>query len=585
MTTSTSNSTSLAGQDAGFPDDDATQRPDEAAPREGAMSFSGKAGRTVAVRPAAIGRLADNRATTAASPERADGASVDVLPGATVAEFTALNKDFDTRDGYVHESGSGNAEIARRMENALPREMTGYPPEVIRFEQAQLGVQGMLAELPLSEREFYGSTLATLSAAWQLETDAGRRFAIQQKFDGLEHAVRTGHNRAINDPVDRVLGVFSPPMGEGYLGKGDRERLDDLEQLREDFFDAGDSTERQAIFAEASELKALMQEKVNLALTQHEREQQTEWHEANGEVDRILKEAEAQTDPAKRYELPGRQLFQLDPGHDRLKDKVVLAFTQRMRDSEALRNKLDAWHGQVSGPLNAHSVGGPLKYTDILKQPPPVGADYLRDLSDQYTDVLRDASHKNYSITPKARAEKLATQILDGVMRVMAATSPVGFLADLVPSTLPDHVRTGLEVGGSILDVLTGVGVGNAIGHVAKAMAASARKAELDNLAGAGIRGAAKGLVDDAGERIVKEAAAEQALSPDAKLALQALEKKMLAEAGPAVDPVSQIAHEAVGARPYGSLSTYADQGVSVASLRPGSQPGVLEREGERYTP
>jgi len=544
---------------------------------------SRSSGKTIPTAVALSGRATADAPLTKPSADGANIATSDMLPGATIGEFTELNKEFDTGDdGYSQLSADRNAQIARRMEDSIDLEMTGYPPDVIRFEKSQLDVRRLLVDLPLSQREFYGSALATLSTAYALETDPARRVAILEKVLALDGAVRNAYARAINDPVDRVLGIFNPPMGEAYLDKEQREDVDRLERLREDFFDAADPAERKAIVSEAAELKEDLQRRTDSAISERLIAQRKEWGEANAEVDRILREAEAQTDPAKRYELIGRQLFQINPGQDTLKDKVVLAFTQRMRDSQELRDKLSRWHTEVTGPLNAHSVGGPKRYTDVLRNPPPVSPDYVRDLSDQYTDVLSDANHRNYSITPKARAEKLAGQILEGVMRVLLEVTPLGVLGDLIPSTLPDNVRMGLEFAGMLLDTLTGVGIGKQVGRGAKAIAGAARKAE--DLAGTGVRAGTKSLVDDASGRIVAQTAADRALSPEAKIAAQALEKKTLAEAGPPVDPVSELAHEAVGISPYGSLANYADPNVVPSSLRKGTQSGILEdSKGDSY--
>ncbi|WP_168791463.1 ArsR family transcriptional regulator [Paraburkholderia aromaticivorans] len=630
MKTSNSDSTTPVRQDSYSLDEDASQaqRVDEGSPSEAGVSpapsrdapQTGKAG-NAAIEPTPGGQRSaaaasprgpsggtvSARATTSRSSGKAiptavalsgratgdapstkpsaDGANIETsgtLPGATLEEFTELNNEFDTADGYSHANSERNVAIEKRMEVLLEQEMTGYPPDVVQFEQRHLVLRRLLVDMPRSQREFYGSALATLSTAYALEADPTRRVAILEKALDLDGAVRNAYPKVINDPVDRALGIFNPPMGEAYLDKEQREDVDRLERLREDFFDAADPAERKAIFGEAAELKEKLQRRIDLATRAHLVLQRTEWGEANAEVDRILREAEAQTDPAKRYELIGRQLFQINPGQDRLKDKVVLAFTQRMRDSQELRTTLNKWHTEVTAPLNAHSVGGPKRYTDILKSPPPVNADYVRDLSDQYTDILSDASHRNYSITPKARAEKLAGQILEGVMRVLLEITPLGILGDLIPSTLPDNVRMGLEFGGMLLDALTGVGLGKQVGRGAKAIAAAARQAE--DLAGTGVRAGAKGLADDAADRIVKGTLADQTLSPQAKAAAEALEKKALAEAGPPVDPTSELAHEAVGISPYQSLSNYADPDVVPGNLRRGSQPGILEDSaGNRY--
>lgn len=509
-----------------------------------------------------------------------------VLPGASTEEFKELNRQYDTVDGYAHRSSEANSRIAQQIEAGVQQEMTGYPPQVIQFQEKQTRLQGMLAELPDSERQFYGGVLATLGAAYQLETGNDKRYAIDEKLAGLESAVREEANRVRNDPVERVLGQFNPPVGEAYLNKEDRERVGSLEKLREEFLQAEDAGEREDLFAEASDLKSRLQGRISVEVGKRQRVEQAHWKEANGEVDRILHEAQLQTDPAKRYELIGRQLFQINPGQDELKDRVVLAFTQRMHDSPQLRDKLDTWHDQVSGPLNAHSVGAAKKYTDILGNLPPVSADYVRDLSDRYNAVLQDVTYKDYSITPAARAERTAGQVLEGVERVLLGLTPLAPLADLQPSTLPENVRMGLDYGSALLGMLGGEGWGIAreIGLAGKAVSAAARDAEAANLAGEGGATAGKGLVQAAGKGLIEGLQAERTLSRDAQAAEQALREQTVAEAGPAVDPTSLVAHQSVGDSPYGSMASYADPGVSLKDLRPGPTRGILvDAKGDRY--
>lgn len=508
------------------------------------------------------------------------------LPGASIEEFDRLNKNYDTQEGYLPRNSEANAAIAQKIEDGLQQEMTGYPPQVIQFQQRQTHLQGMLAELPDSERQFYGGVIATLSAAFQLETSNDKRYAIEQKLTGLENAVRDEANRVRNDPVDRVLSQFNPPMGVAYLNKEDRESVDGLDKLRDEFFDAENADEREEIFQEASGLKGILQERIAAEVDKRQRVKNAQWKEANGEVDRILDEAQKQTDPAKRYELLGRQLFQTTPGQDELKDKVVLAFTQRMHESRELRDKLDTWHDQVSGPLNAHSVGAAKRYTDILKDLPPVSGDYVRDLSDRYTAVLKDASYKDYSITPAARAEKLAGQVLEGIDRVLLGLTPLAPLADLLPSALPDNVRMGLDYGSAFLGILGGevLGAAKEISLAGNAISGAARDAEAASMAGKGGSTSARDFVQAAGQGVVKAGEAESTLNPETRATERALAEKTLAETGPAVDFTSQLAHQSVASDLYGSLETYADPDVSIKDLRPADKSGIrLDAKGDRY--
>ncbi|MFM0673723.1 hypothetical protein [Paraburkholderia sediminicola] len=507
------------------------------------------------------------------------------LPNASMEEFKELNNQYDTQDGYLHRSSDANTQNEQKIEAGLQQQMTGYPPEVIRFAQKQTQLQCMIAELPGSERQFYGGAIAILGSAYQLETSSDKRAVLDQKFTELESAVGDEFTRVSNDAVDRALGVFNPPTGEAYLGKEDRQDVDKLGNLRDRFLHAPDAGTRKAIFQEASELKGKLQNNISTKISERQRTEDSDWKEANGEVDRILNEAQAQADPAKRYELIGRQLFELDPGQDKLKDKVILAFTQRMQDSPELRDRLDTWHDQVSGPLNDHGVGAAKKYTDILKHLPPVSGDYVRDLSDQYNAVLKDVSFKD-SITPAARAEKLVGQILEGIMRTMLGLTPLAPLADALPSTLPVNVRMGIDYGSALVGMLAGEGGGVAreISFAGKGIARAAGDAEVSGLAGREGGAAGEGLVQGAGKNMIAATQGELALSPEAKAAEKALQEKTVAEAGPAVDPTNLLAHQSVGDKSYGALENYADSSVSLKDLQPGQEPGILvDANGDRY--
>ena len=543
--------------------------PAGATPRETAAGFSLRQARGLPMHKTAAPAKATQEAATDA-----------VLPNASVAEFEELNQRYDTAAGYLPNNAEGDTRNAQKIEDGLQQDMTGYPPQVVQFQQRTAHLQGMLASLPEKQRQFYAGILATLNVAYQLDTHDDTRYALGQKMTELEDAIRGEATRVGNDPLARALAQFEPPMGEAWLGKEDRESLDELGRLRDDFLDAPDANEREAVFQEASDLKRQLQAKVSVAIIEHQRSATAQWKEANGEVDRILKEAEAQTDPARRYELIGRQLFQIDPGQDALKDKVVLAFTQRMHDSPALRDKLDTWHDQVSGPLNTYSVGAPKRYTDILKNLPPVSNDYLRDLSDQYNAVLQDASTKDESITPSARAMKLAGQILEGIERVLLGLTPLAPLADMLPSTLPPGVRMGLDYGSAYLGMLAGEGWGaiKEISLTGKAMSSGSREAEFAD------RSAGSSLVKTGARGLVESSATESSLSHEAKAAERALEQKTLDAGAPPADPALEAARAKMSGTAPHPVDNYAAADVHREDLVPGSAPGVLvDTKGGNY--
>ncbi|MFL9903888.1 hypothetical protein PQR71_38165 [Paraburkholderia fungorum] len=342
--------------------------------------------------------------------------------------------------------------------------LKGYPPEVQDFEQSVNALQAQISTLPQAEHQAYAGALATLDVAFRDSKDADVRRRADEQLSQLGDALIDRATIAENDPVERALGVFNRPVGAGYLTElGDRQQLSALGRLRAGFVTAATPAARERYFALAAELKHNLQDKVGTAIDQHTTQETGKWAAANGEVNRIVHEAEAiKDDPGKRFELIGRQLYSANPGsgRDELADRRLLAFTQRMRDDPSLHGKLVNWSVEAGRKLNASGVDGPKSYLDILNNLPPAGPDYVRDLADQYNAVLHDTSYKDYSVTPRVRGEKLAGQVFEGATRFLLGLTPFApVTAALDPhSSLSPDTRLGIDLASGLLGLVAGGG-------------------------------------------------------------------------------------------------------------------------------
>ncbi|MFL9915124.1 hypothetical protein PQR75_06940 [Paraburkholderia fungorum] len=131
-----------------------------------------------------------------------------------------------------------------------------------------------------------------------------------------------------------------------------------------------------------------------------------------------------------------------------------------MRDDPSLHDKLASWSVAAGRKLNAYGVDGPKSYLDILNNLPPAGPDYVRDLADQYNAVLHDTSYKDYSVTPRARGEKLAEQVFEGATRFLLGLTPFApVTAALDPhSSLSPDTRLGIDLTSGLLGLFAGGG-------------------------------------------------------------------------------------------------------------------------------
>ncbi|MDE1181296.1 hypothetical protein [Paraburkholderia sp.] len=364
-------------------------------------------------------------------------------------------KDLDSLYAKVYEVRAGSLAAAniRKLERNVAQSLTGYPQHVVAREQRLAAMAASLQNSPPSVREYFAGAGAILRAVGRETTDPRVLDALAGQMNALERAVLDEHNRVLADPPDEVLGVFNSPANTGSTGEQDGSTGVSLGDLRQSFLVRGKTpAQREQVFKQASTLNASLQQQTGATLDAQYQREAVKWNEANTRVDQILATAGAQKEPGLRYETIGRQLFTNTPGED--SDRAVLAFTDRLRNDPGVHDTLTKWYGDAAGKLNKAGVDAGKRYEQIVGHLPAAGPDYVRDLSDQYNTVLKDNTTKDISITPKAKAERLAGQIVEGVARFMMDMFPLTapFVDRLMPrSMLPANARLGIDVGTALL--------------------------------------------------------------------------------------------------------------------------------------
>ncbi|GAB7522212.1 hypothetical protein PBS_11960 [Paraburkholderia sp. 2C] len=386
---------------------------------------------------------------------------------------------------------------AQMLEDGVAQNLTGYPREVAQFEQRHAGLLGQLAAIPASQSRSYAAGAATFAAAYRMATREGRA-EIGLQFGQLESAVLDEYNRALNDPLTRVLGVFNTPVGAGHLDRDGQHRVGQLARMRRRFLAASTPAQRESLYQSALSFKTNLQSQISDAIGAHLGKQAADWKAANDDIDRMLGEAERiRSEPGKRYELIGRQLHTSNPGsgEDPFEERRILAFTQRMQDDPALRAKLAQWDFDAGKRLNSFGMGGQKRYEDIANDLPAAGPDYVRDLADRYDAVLSDSTAKDQSITPQARATRLAGQILEGTARVLLGMTPFAPLTAVLDehSSLPPGARLGIDVAAGVLGMA--IEPANAVsGAISDAKTFAQAIRELDTVAELGHGAEAAGM-------------------------------------------------------------------------------------------
>jgi hypothetical protein len=405
-----------------------------------------------------------------------------VLRGVTTQELRGLSDRYDSGSsgGRTESSGLNSDEVMKqKLDSARQLDYTGYPPDVFRFEMSLGDTQARLAALPPETRDYYAGRLAALEIAYRNMTSKEARSVIEGNAAELEDAILQEYNRSINDPLDHALSVFNHPLGEGYIPASRSKDLAKLDQLRNAFLNAPDAASREAIFREAAQLKKGLQQAASDGVDAYVKADKAAWDDAYKYVDLIIHDAEKIQDPVKRYKAIGDGLFSLNTGmgEDPVADRRVLAFTQRMRDDDNLRQKLDTWQVAAGEPLNKDGAGAPVPYSRMLSNPPPAGADYVRDLSDQYTDVLRKTTQSED--LAHANRIKPYIQVLEGVARFLLALTPLAPLSSAFDehSSLSTAARLGIDIGALVLSSLLDPFLG-AISAEGKDAALAARLSE-----------------------------------------------------------------------------------------------------------
>ncbi|MPW16741.1 hypothetical protein GCT13_07270 [Paraburkholderia sp. CNPSo 3157] len=500
------------------------------------------------------------------------------LAGATSDELLHLSYVFDStaqgRQGMPL-GVSNDAGIADKLQKVCEMDMAGYPPDVQDFESRVWDSQALLAALSPTAREFYAGALATLDAVYRNATSADAKNLIKAKLLSLQDDIRNEYNNAINDPLERVLSVFNEPLGAGYLNADDKQRLAQLKEMRQKFLDAPDAASREKIFRDAVSLKSVLQQTAMIGIDKYVAEDKKKWEDANRYVSQIIEEAGQITDPLARYKSIGDKLFSLNAGmgEDDVADRRILAFTQRMRDDVDLRSMLDKWAVQAGIPLNEAGVGGAPNYTGILNDPPPAGPDYIRDLADRYTGVLKDTTKAE--LEASNRKVRPYLQVAEGFIRFVLGMTPLAPLTAVLDeaSVLSPEARMGIEFASGILGFLDPAGFVET--RIASFVSDVAREAEEDGNGGSTLVRLSTGTARTTGEGAVGGTTEEVAGTVQPRY-LQVPE-------GPTYDPALLAAKARIKGESLPVPEGYRVQ-VDATSLKPDENaPGVYTDDQFRH--
>ena len=553
------------------------------------------------------GGVVPNSAGGQLSPNGPPAINKPVLSGATESELEGLLNKYDAQiDGRNQDSHNrlNDANTAEKINAATELDYTGYPQDVQNFEKQLSYSRGQLAALQPEMRDYYTGQLAALDTAYRNINSPEARANLNEKATKIENEILAEYNQAINNPLDRTMAIYNHPVGEGYLGKEFSEQIKQLDQLREQFLNAPDAEHRDALFAQATQLKTQLQQGAARGLDDYLAKDRAAWDEANNYVDKLIADAQANPDPAKRYKSIGDGLFSLNSGmgEDDVADRRVLAFTERMMDDPGLRQKLDAWGVEAGKPLNADGVSAAQSYSQIVNDLPAAGPDYVRDLADRYTNVIR--SQTDGERTAAFNRVKPYVQAAEGFLRFMLGLTPLAPLTALMDgsSTLSPMARFGIDVGsalaGAALSPLIGgisaaaKGAGRFISEL-EADAALANESmqdmKLDLSAGKVVPAAdQEGKSSTAIDAAKAETSTSHLLEPNSGGVNQegevAQNAYKPAEMGPTPDPRMLEARGRIEQNPMDVPSRYAVD-VDGRTLKPDENaPGVLNGDnGQRY--
>ena len=301
----------------------------------------------------------------------------------------------------IRTTADENTIISQKILANSKQSFTGYAPDVQEFHERLNAIFEGTQRLSPPRRDFYEGEAATLSGAFSNESDLGRRNALTGMQDQLlDHVTNEAATFGTTDE-GIVSAVFNAPPGVGLLAKGgqaERQKLSGLWQT----FRAGDLETRHRAVSDAIAHNAGLREQINPVVDAQTGTQNSDWKQAFDNADNILQEAVTIKDPGMRYESIGRKLFANRMSDNPQRSRELLAFTERMKSPE-VAEKLDKWHVDAAGPLNAEGVGAPPRYTDILKNLPEPNDSYVENLAKRYNEVFHDATEKDISITPAAR--------------------------------------------------------------------------------------------------------------------------------------------------------------------------------------
>ncbi|MEM5365758.1 hypothetical protein V4C53_06900 [Paraburkholderia azotifigens] len=293
---------------------------------------------------ASPGMRSSGRHAAQQTPRSGVAPAPNTAPNITTSEAQGLLDRYE--DTKHHPSDSDNANQMADLEEDSLRGMPPYEQKVI---QQATRTNQQIDALPDRERGQYRAMLVNLLQAYESATTREDRQTIAKLIeDKVTGPVDTAYRNATGDPLQRARHEFRPPYGYGMLGAEGTYGAERLRQLGQQFDNAKTPAEREAVFAQAAQLRQTMQLRIQAAMVREKGRLDEQWAEADRELDSALKDARGLTavGPASADALPYDRLL-LFCAKALSSPRNAQEFAYRMQHDPQHFQELKDWHAAI----------------------------------------------------------------------------------------------------------------------------------------------------------------------------------------------------------------------------------------------
>ncbi|MEM5365757.1 hypothetical protein V4C53_06895 [Paraburkholderia azotifigens] len=293
---------------------------------------------------ASSGMRSSGRHAAQQTPRSGAAPAPNTAPNITTSEAQGLLDRYE--DTKHHPSDSDNANQMADLEEDSLRGMPPYEQKVI---QQATRTNQQIDALPDRERGQYRAMLVNLLQAYESATTREDRQTIAKLIeDKVTGPVDTAYRNATGDPLQRARQEFRPPYGYGMLGAEGTYGAERLRQLGQQFDNAKTPAEREAVFAQAAQLRQTMQLRIQAAMVREKGRLDEQWAEADRELDSALKDARGLTavGPASADALPYDRLL-LFCAKALSSPRNAQEFAYRMQHDPQHFQELKDWHAAI----------------------------------------------------------------------------------------------------------------------------------------------------------------------------------------------------------------------------------------------